>query len=149
MKEVLISMHSSHGYDNHNRDAVDFTTDGIYSFDNGIGQMSYMETEVTGLIGTRTSVSVSPTEVVVDRSGSINSRMVFREGKSDSFLYETPFGIATLGLDTRRIKQNFNESGGSVEIDYVVNVDRALVSRNTFKIKVREMGGQNGEQTYG
>ena len=38
---------------------------------------------------------------VVDRDGTVKSRMIFKEGSKSSFLYSTPFGQATLGVDTR------------------------------------------------
>ena len=80
MKDVVISMESIQGYDMEQSDTVSFTTDGHYFQDGDSSCFTYFETEVTGLEGTRTSVIVRPGEVVVDRDGSITSRMVFREG---------------------------------------------------------------------
>ena len=66
MKDVVISIHSIHGYDlDQEEERIDFTTDGLYSYENGVSRLSYMESEVTGLPGTRTSVEVSPEGIVV------------------------------------------------------------------------------------
>ena len=50
-----------------------------------------------------------------------------------------------LGIDTRKIKHSFNEQGGSLEIDYVVNMEHTIVSRNIFKINITE---QKREQQW-
>ena len=140
MKDVWISIHSIQDVDESEENSLEFTTDGYYYYDGENGCLSYMETEVTGLEGTRTSVIVMPDQVVVDRDGMVTSRMVFKEGLKNSFLYNTPFGQATMGIDTRSIRREMGENGGSVEIDYVVDMEHAVVTRNRFRLTVKEMG---------
>ncbi len=137
MKDVVISIRSRNqaGED---EDTLDFVTDGLYSFDGEIACLTYLESEVTGLEGTRTSVMVMSDRVVVDRDGTVTSRMVFQEGKKNAFLYDTPVGSATMHMDTRRILFRFNESGGELEIDYVLDLEHTFVTRNLFQIEVRE-----------
>ncbi|MBQ9249254.1 MAG: DUF1934 domain-containing protein [Oscillospiraceae bacterium] len=147
LKDVWISINSIHGYEQDNEDHVEFTTDGYYYYEDGIGCLSYEESEVTGLEGTRTSMIVMPDQVVVDRDGLITSRMIFKEGLKNSFLYETPYGNATMGIDTRKIFRSMDENGGKVEIDYVLDVEHAVVARNKFQITVKETenrGSTNG-----
>ena len=64
--------------------------------------------------------------------------MEFQEGKKSYFLYETPFGSATMGLDTRRIRSSFDFHGGDMEIEYTVDMDQTIVGRNRFYIQVKE-----------
>lgn len=138
MKDVVISMESIQGYDLDHSDTVSFITDGYYFQDGDSSCFSYMETEVTGLAGTRTSVIVRPGEVVVDRDGSITSRMVFRQGMKNSFQYATPYGMATLNVSTRKINQRFDERGGELEVDYAVDMEHSMVMRNKMKLKITE-----------
>ena len=140
LKDVWISFHSINGYDDEEPDSLEFSTDGQYLYRDNIGCLSYWESEVTGLEGTRTSVTILPDQVVVDRDGMVQSRMVFKEGSKSSFLYNTPFGQATMGVDTRSIRQNVNEHGGKVEIDYVVDMEHAVVARNKFSITIQQRG---------
>ena len=142
LKDVWISINSIHSYDREDGDSLEFSTDGHYYFDGENGCFTYMETDVTGLEGTRTSVLVMPDQVVVDRDGMITSRMIFREGLRDAFQFSTPYGAATMGIDTRRISQSMGADGGSVEIDYVVDMEHMVASRNKFEITVREIGAQ-------
>ena len=140
MKDVLISIHSSFAYEEGEEQQMDFTTDGYYFYEDDVGCLSYEETEVTGMEGTRTSLFVMPDQVVVDREGTVTSRMVFKEGLKSAFQYATPFGNANMGINTRRITRNMDGSGGSVEIDYVVDMEHVVASRNRFEITVREIG---------
>lgn len=138
MEDVVISINSIHRYEEgEEEDRIEFTTDGLYHYEDGTGYLSYLESEVTGLPGTETIVEIRPDEVVVDRRGSVTSRMVFRRGEKNSFQYETPFGMATMGMDTKKISHDFNARGGSMTIDYVLDVEHAIVERNRFCIDVR------------
>ena len=145
LKDVWISINSIHGYEDDEEDRLEFSTDGYYYYEDGVGCLSYQESDVTGLEGTRTSMIVTPDQVVVDRDGMITSRMVFKEGAKNAFLYETPYGQATLGIDTRKIRRSLDENGGQVEIDYVVDVEHALASRNRFQITVKQTEDRGAE----
>lgn len=136
LTDVVISVRSVHGYDRDEGDITEFTTDGLYSYDDGVACITYMESEVTGMEGTRTSVMVMPDKVVVDRDGNITSRMIFQQGIKNSFQYDTPFGSAVLGVDTRKLNHSFNEQGGRMEMDFVVDMEHAAVSRSNFTVTV-------------
>ncbi len=142
MKDVVISINSTFSFEEGEEQSMEFTTDGHYFYEDDVGCLSYEESDVTGLAGTRTSLFVMPDQVVVDREGTVTSRMVFREGLKSAFQYATPFGSATMGINTRRIARNMSEGGGSVEIDYVVDMEHVVASRNKFQITVKEIGAQ-------
>ena len=138
MKDVIISIKGMQNYGDGD-DAVEFVTDGQYGYADGCGKLTYMESELTGLEGTKTSLCFDPTRMVIEREGTLNSRMIFEQGQRHTFLYETPFGSASMAVDTRRVKADLDEHGGDLEIDYVVNFDQTAVGRNTFRINVREL----------
>ncbi len=139
MKDVIIDINSRFNLEEEEEDQLQFTTDGFYLLEGDTACISYFETEVTGMEGTRTSLFVMPDQVVVDREGTVTSRMVFREGLQTSFLYQTPYGETTLGMRTRRIDQQIGAEGGRVDIEYVVDLGHSMVSRNRFQISVREI----------
>ena len=137
MKEVLISVTGVQSTP-HGPDSMQLVTAGQYGVDTDEIRMTWEETELTGMEGTRTSVSVGPRTVTLSREGGTTSTMEFEEGKKHYFLYETPFGSTTMGLDTRKIRKNLDQHGGVMEIEYTVDVDQAVVGRNRFYIQVRE-----------
>ncbi len=142
MEDVIISMQSVQNYDDEeDANTLNFMTDGQYSFDHDIGCLTYEESEVFGLPGTKTSVFIMPDRVVVDRNGSLTSRMVFKEGEKTVFPYHTPYGRALMGINTRKILHSFNEKGGTAEIEYVMDVEHSVISKNKFTIQVKQAGG--------
>ena len=139
-KNVVISIDTTYIYGPGDEETMEFTTDGVYLFENNTGCLSYYETQVTGMEGTRTSICVTPDMVTVDRDGAVTSQMVFKQGEKNSFIYETPYGSTTMGIDTRRIRHSMDEDGGELIIDYLVDMNSNFVTRNRFHITVKEMG---------
>ena len=60
MKDVVISLHSTQNTGTDEEDTIEFSTDGMYTYDGENACITYLESEVTGLTGTRTSVIVMP-----------------------------------------------------------------------------------------
>ena len=100
--------------------------------------MYYLESELTGLAGTATRVVVEPDRVTVERSGTLNACMVFIPGQKSSFLYDTRFGSATLEVETKKINARLDDFGGELCIDYTVNMEHTVSSKNQLKISVKE-----------
>ncbi len=138
MKDVIISITGTQDAPQGEDNTIELVTEGKYCFKDGRGKLTYMESELTGMAGTKTSFTFSPDEVVLSREGTLTSCMIFRQGTKTTFLYDTPYGSTTMGLDTHSIRSTLGEKGGEMEIDYIVDFDHAVVGRNKFKINVRE-----------
>ena len=138
-KNVVITINSVQSVDGNKLDSPELVTQGKYSLVGDEISLSYMESKLTGMEGTKTAFIVRPDEVVLRRRGTVNSQMVFRKGEKHTFFYETRYGALTLGLDTHRIEHSLGEHGGDMEIEYDLDFEKAMVSRNKFIINVREM----------
>ena len=137
-KDVMITIKSSRTVDGSDTEGAELITQGTYNYGRDGIRFSYMESELTGLDGTKTVFHVKPDEVVLSRRGSVNSQMVFRAGESSDFIYNTEFGMLSMGMDTRRLVCAMGEHGGDMEIEYDLDFEKTFLSRNTFKINVRE-----------
>lgn len=60
MKDVVISLLGTQNAGTDEEDTIEFSTDGMYTYDGENACITYLESEVTGLTGTRTSVIVTP-----------------------------------------------------------------------------------------
>jgi len=118
-------------------DGFELMTDGEYIRENGISTFSYVESELTGLNGFQTTFNVEPDRVVLSRGDGLSGEMIFSEDQKHHFLYDTPFGSITMGIDTHSIKKSMRDDGGSLEIRYDLEVDNIAVSHNLFKIDIR------------
>ncbi len=138
MKNVIISIKGTQDNPGNGENMIELVTDGLFSYNKGKASLSYMESELTGLDGTKTTFEISPLSVVMTREGTLNSQMIFEEGKKHTFVYDTPFGSTTMGVNTSRVSIDINEHGGDMEIDYLVDFQQSVVGHNMFLINVRE-----------
>ena len=137
MKKVLISIKGFQAAQHSDEESFELVTDGEYALDDGVAQFSYLESELTGYPGMKTSFLVEPDRVVLTRAGGLNGEMIFSEGRKHHFVYETAYGSLTMGIDTQSITRSMDENGGQLEIHYVIDVDNVAMSRNSFKINVK------------
>lgn len=135
--KAVISIWGTQGLQETEPDEIELVTDGVYCRTEEGYEIHYQESEITGLYGTATTVQIRPDGITVERSGMLNSKMEFKQGGSCSMLYDTPYGAATLGVDTRKIYADLNDEGGELYIDYVVNMEHAVVMKNRLKMNVR------------
>jgi uncharacterized beta-barrel protein YwiB (DUF1934 family) len=123
--------------ENSDEEVFELVTDGQYSRRGDVSEISYHESSVTGMEGSTTRLLVEPDRVTLTRGSWFGGDMIFQESQKHHFLYETPFGALTMGIDTRGITKALDERGGSVAIQYVIDVDNVIISRNLFRIDVR------------
>ena len=140
MKDVLISIKGMQSLEEGGDDAIELVTDGKYGWSEKCSRLVYMESELTGLEGTRTSFMIEPTGVVLEREGSVCTRMVFEQGRKHVFLYDTPYGTATMNVDTKRVRTSLDAHGGDMEIHYEIGIENNAVGSNCFRIHVQELG---------
>lgn len=138
--QVVITIEGSQAdvFEQEPDELVQFSTDGEYICTDGCGVLTYPESELTGMSGTLTTITFTPSSAVLKRTGTVMSRMVFAPGARNTFLYQTPYGTSTVGLETQRYRSTLGEHGGVLDLLYVVDFDHACANRNQLKITVRE-----------
>ena len=137
MRKVTISIKGSLSASEKDEDAFELMTDGEYSRENDVSTFSYIESQLTGFDGLLTTFNVEPDRVVLRRGDGLEGDMIFSEKQKHHFLYETPFGAVTMGIDTHSIEKNMREDGGHLEIRYDIQVDSVAVSSNLFRIDIQ------------
>ena len=135
---VLLTIRSEQHYEDMEPDSIELMTEGTLTLTGEGGMvLSYQESELTGLEGTTTAFEIRGAQVILTRTGSVNSQMVFEEGKQHTSLYETPFGELAIDIQTSRLRHSLTERGGLLDLRYSISVDHSATGRNAFKIRVR------------
>ena len=136
---VIISIKGKQLYAESGPDEMELVTSGTLKRDSRGGFIvSYQESELTGLEGTTTKLHIDGGRVTLLREGSINSQMVFEEGRRHLSMYETPYGALSIGINTRRMRSTLDEAGGDLEIDYAIEIDNLLAGQNLFRMNVKK-----------
>ena len=148
MKDVIITITATQAtQDESDMDTLaEFTTVGQYSHADGSGTISYLESELTGMEGTFTSIHYTPQGAHLERTGNLVSTMDFTPGVRNTFAYDTPYGSATVGLETLEYTPALSETGGTLNIVYVVDFDHAMVGMNNLHIEIRLQNERKEEQ---
>ena len=135
---VLLTIRSEQHFEDMEPDSIELMTEGTLTpTEEGGLVLSYQESALTGLEGTTTTFEVRGPQVILSRTGSVNSQMVFEEGKQHTSLYETPFGELAIDIQTSRLRHSLTEQGGLMDLRYSISVDHSVTGRNAFKIRVR------------
>ena len=138
---VIISIQGQQAYEDQERETIELVTEGRLEEDGDAGfTLSYQESEITGLEGTLTTFQIEKGRITLMRVGEVNSQMVFEEGRRHLSMYDTPYGALSVGINTRKMRAELDARGGSIEIDYAIEIDHALAGQNLFRIHVREKG---------
>lgn len=135
--DAMINIKGLQFYDEGDDDCIEFATDGEYSYSDKLVEIVYMESELTGLEGTQTTITVEGPRVMMTRTGTVNTQMVFQEGKKHYFVYETPYGNMTMGIDTYNVTAKLGENGGELKVFYSINMDSNILGKNELVINVK------------
>ena len=137
-KDVIISIRGTQDYSGTDPDTMELVTEGKLAVQDGALCLSYEESELTGMEGTTTVFQVEPEKVTLLRLGSVQSEMVFEEGRRHMSLYSTPYGNMEIGVRARRLNSTLELTGGRREIDYDSEINHMLAGQSLFRIDVRE-----------
>ena len=93
---------------------------------------------MTGLEGVVTSFQIEDGKTVtLRRSGKVNAEMVFDRRQAHDSLYDVGFGAMMISVVTEDMTVLLNEHGGVLDLDYRVEVEQALCSRNRYHIEIQ------------
>jgi len=135
MEEIMIKIEGSQNFNGEEENKVELTTKGIIEqIENGVS-ITYEESELTGMQGTTTRIEVNKNGVItLNRSGTTNSCLVFEEGKKNLSYYDTDVGAFSISVYANYLEADINEDGGSIEIDYVLEVNGNFAGQNEISI---------------
>ena len=138
-KQIILFVRGEQTYDGVAPEVTELATEGVMTLDGDAIGLAYEESELTGMEGTTTRFTLQGDRVVLERTGTIQSRMEFKQGERSSSLYETPWGTMVVDIATTKLAHRLNERGGVMEIVFTIAVNHQVTGENRFKIRVKEM----------
>ena len=134
---VTLFIRGEQYFDDLDPDATELVTEGTLELMEEGLRLTYQETSLTGMEGTTTTFEITGPQVTLRRAGTVNSQMVFEEGRQHTSLYETPYGELSVDIQTSALRHNLSDRGGLLEIRYSIAVEHTVTGRNSFKIRVK------------
>lgn len=118
---------------------LEMTTTGTLKVADGRLVLSYLESELTGMNGSRTSVSFdykNPGVVSMIRTGSVSTVLIFEEGKRNICAYNTELMAFEICINTFKVTNNLSLDGGDIDIKYTVEFRGATTEHAHVHLKV-------------
>ena len=120
-------------------DTIEMVTDATVTDDGERIEISYDETELTGMGGATTSVSFKKGEpglVTMLRGGTVRTALVFEEGRRNICTYETPYMPFELCIYTKKVENGLDFGHGKLYLDYIVEIRGAKAERTKFTFEI-------------
>jgi len=136
----IIGNEKDEGHEGDNApDTIEMVTDATVKDDGERIEISYDETELTGMKGATTSVSFKKNErglVTMLRGGTVRTALVFEEGKRNICTYETPYMPFELCICTKKVENGLDFGSGRLYLDYIVEIRGAKAERTKFTFEI-------------
>ncbi len=143
-KNVLISLVSIES-DGENKNRIELMTEGTLRYEDDFYEISYEESEMTGLEGTTTTVRVeNGSTVMLDRTGTTTSDLVIELGKKHYCHYNTPYGSFTVGVQAKKVESDMNVNGGSLAAGYTLEINAEYAGDFEINIGVKPIKNTEG-----
>ncbi len=101
---------------------------------------TYEETEISGMEGTTTILTIKENQVILEREGTTSTKMIFKEDEDSIVLYNTPYGMLEIAISTNNLDVKIDEDGGKLDIEYEMSVygQPPFNTKLSLSIKVQE-----------
>ena len=141
-KDVIISISGNQDDGAPGGERVTLVTDGRYYKRKDKHYITYDESEITGLLDTKTTIRVDENSATVTRTGLYKSQLIFEKNKRHYSFYQTEYGgvtvsISTSGIDFRVLKDSLH-----LDVAYSVEVEHMHTGDNNLIVDVRSAGAR-------
>ena len=136
---VQLSIRGSQFYDGQDPDVIELVTEGTMELQKQVWEISYEESDLTGLAGVTTVFRVGPRGVSLKRTGRLQSQMIFREGVRHESLYQMEFGALMIAVQAQKIRHELTEQGGTVDIAYSIEIENSAGGTVEYHLDVKAL----------
>lgn len=139
-KNVIISVKGTQAANDDNSNILELVTEGKYYKEDNAYYVTYDESDITGMSGTKTTLKVLDGVVTLMRVGSVNSQFVFQRGQKHISYYDTEYGAFTIGVLANAVDVKIDDNGGEIRVGYQLEIDNNNTGENDFYLSIREAG---------
>jgi uncharacterized beta-barrel protein YwiB (DUF1934 family) len=136
-REVTLAIKGCQTYQDQEPEIIELMTDGIMEFRNGGWDISYEESELTGLAGVTTIFRVEPGKVTLTRKGTLDSQMIFQENVVHESLYQMPFGALMITVKATHMFFDIVPEGGVIDLMYDIEIENTQAGVIDYHLDIR------------
>ena len=136
-QDVVLRIRGRQSYDGQEPDVIELVTEGTMELRNGGWDISYDETELTGMAGVTTTFRVEPGKVTLRRTGKLRSEMVFQEGVPHESLYQLEFGALLMTVTAQQVFFDIVPDGGVIDLTYSISIENSAAGIVDYHLDIR------------
>mgnify|MGYP000889263383 FL=1 len=129
-KKILLTIKGNHISADGEQHSIEFVTEGRLFQKDGVHYIEYEESAISSKEGTKTLIAIDNNSVSMERTGTSFSHLFFEPGKSYVNNLMTPYGILQMGIIPTRIKYEYNEEQGRLDLVYQMAIDGKTAGTN-------------------
>ena len=136
-QDVVLRICGRQTYDGQEPDVIELVTEGTMEFCDGGWEISYEESELTGMAGVTTTFRVEPGTVTLRRTGKLRSEMVFQEGVRHESLYQLDFGALLMTVTAKQVFFDIVSDGGTIDLCYSIEIENSEAGLVDYHLDIR------------
>lgn len=134
---VILTIQGRQSYVGQEPDVIRLDTEGTMEYRNGGWDITYEESELTGLAGVTTTFRVEPEKVTLIRTGKLSSTMVFQEGYNHDSLYRMEYGTLMISVRATRVYFDIVPDGGTIDLVYNIVIENTEAGVIDYHLDIR------------
>ena len=134
---VMLSIRGVQNYQDAEPDVIELSTEGTMEKQKEVWEITYEESDLTGLAGTTTAFRVGPRGVVLKRTGKLENQMIFMEGRRHESLYQIDIGALMIAVKATKVQSAVNEQGGTVDIHYQIEIEDTAMGTVEYHLDIQ------------
>lgn len=134
---VMLSIEGKQTYQDQEPEVIQLVTRGEMEFRDGGWDISYQESELTGLEGVTTTFRIEPGKVTLTRTGALSSQMVFQQGVQHDSLYRMPFGALMISVCATYVFFDITPDGGCIDLVYRIDIEQSTGGTVEYHLDIR------------
>lgn len=137
-KEVILTIRGTQYYEEAKPEVIELVTEGTLELVDGVWEIGYEESELTGLLGVHTTFRVEEGKVTLTRTGKLQSQMIFQVGVLHESLYQMEFGALMITVCATKLEYDITHSGGTVDLTYGIDIEQSAGGMVEYHLDIRE-----------
>lgn len=137
MSKAVLTIQGCQYYPEMEPEVIELVTEGDLSWHDGGWDISYEESDLTGLAGVHTTFRVEPGQVTLQRTGKLHSQMIFREGEPHESLYQMDFGALLITVCAKQISVRIGNMGGTVDLVYSIEIENGAAGIVEYHLDIQ------------
>ena len=136
-KKVMLSICGKQSYLDQEPETVELMTEGVLEDTPTGWQLTYEESELTGLKGVITTFLVEPGKITLTRNGPLSSQMIFQEGVFHESLYQMEFGALMITVCASKVRYDIGEVGGTIDLTYAIEIEQSAAGLIEYHLDIQ------------